>query len=214
MTEDDPVLDTGQGGVETLLAAEGLPWTSFRPQYIYGPKANKRTYLDWFFDRAARGLPMPIPGKGDQVISLTNAVDVASLMVSALGNPKAEGQVFNCATDAKVTLVEICDMVTQMAGYSLEMERLSPAEMEKEATSLRERAKDSVEKAKMEEQLLKEVDAPPKLFLMRYNPSDIEKLDKGMQFPFRNTPFYVDVTKAKQLLGWTPKHNLKDDLEW
>ncbi len=47
--------------VEELIANEGLPWTSFRPQYIYGPKTNKRDYLDYFFDRIVREKPVPIP---------------------------------------------------------------------------------------------------------------------------------------------------------
>jgi nucleoside-diphosphate-sugar epimerase len=42
------VKETGQRAVEELLAAKGLPWTSFRPQYIYGPKTNKRDYVDWY----------------------------------------------------------------------------------------------------------------------------------------------------------------------
>ena len=40
--KDDPEL---LRAVEELLAAEGLPWTSFRPQYIYGPNTNKRDYV-------------------------------------------------------------------------------------------------------------------------------------------------------------------------
>ena len=43
------VKETGQRAVEELLAAKGLPWTSFRPQYIYGPKTNKRDYVDWYY---------------------------------------------------------------------------------------------------------------------------------------------------------------------
>ena len=45
MKETDEVKATGQRAVEELLAAEGLPWTSFRPQYIYGPNTNKRDYV-------------------------------------------------------------------------------------------------------------------------------------------------------------------------
>ena len=77
MKESDEVKATGQRAVEELLAAEGLPWTSFRPQYIYGPKTNKRDYIDWFFDRVVREA-LPIPNGGDQLVSLTNSVDVAN----------------------------------------------------------------------------------------------------------------------------------------
>jgi nucleoside-diphosphate-sugar epimerase len=53
LLETDAVKETGQRKVELLAAELGLPWTSFRPQYIYGPKTNKRDYLDWFFDRVS-----------------------------------------------------------------------------------------------------------------------------------------------------------------
>ena len=41
---------------EELLGEKGLPFTCFRPQYIYGPKQGK-SYLAPFFDRACRELP-------------------------------------------------------------------------------------------------------------------------------------------------------------
>jgi hypothetical protein len=47
MIETDAVKETGQRQVELHAQELGLPWTSFRPQYIYGPKTNKRDYLDW-----------------------------------------------------------------------------------------------------------------------------------------------------------------------
>jgi nucleoside-diphosphate-sugar epimerase len=53
LLETDAVKETGQRKVELLAVELGLPWTSFRPQYIYGPKTNKRDYLDWFFDRVS-----------------------------------------------------------------------------------------------------------------------------------------------------------------
>jgi nucleoside-diphosphate-sugar epimerase len=80
--------------VEEYLAKLGLPWTSFRPQYIYGPKTNKRDYIDWFIDRIVRDRVCPLPGDGNQRASLTNVEDVASMMVSVVGKEDvAKGQV-------------------------------------------------------------------------------------------------------------------------
>jgi len=132
MKERDEVKATGQRAVEELLEAEGLPFTVFRPQYIYGPKTNKRDYIDWFFHRVTRGLPLPIPNNGDQIVSLTNAVDVAALLASALGNPAAIGEVFNCGTDAEVTYAELCDLVMAQVGTQVAVEAYDPADFDLE----------------------------------------------------------------------------------
>jgi len=81
MTEDTPIKDSaGQAQYEAYATQEGLPLVSFRPQYIYGPKSNKFDYIDWYFDRLVRELPLPIPADGTQKVSLTNSEDVASLV--------------------------------------------------------------------------------------------------------------------------------------
>jgi nucleoside-diphosphate-sugar epimerase len=72
--------DAGQAMLESYAVDIGLPLVSFRPQYIYGPKANKHDYIDWYFDRLVRELPLPIPGDGHQKVSLTHSEDVASLV--------------------------------------------------------------------------------------------------------------------------------------
>lgn len=65
-----------------------------RPQYIYGPLTNKRDYLDWFFDRVVHGLEfVPLPLHGDQLVALTHAEDVASMLASVVGNENAVNQV-------------------------------------------------------------------------------------------------------------------------
>lgn len=67
---------------------------AFRPQYIYGPLTNKRDYLDWFFDRVVHGLELiPLPLHGDQLVTLTHAEDVASMLASVVGNEGAVNQV-------------------------------------------------------------------------------------------------------------------------
>jgi len=117
MKEDGATKATGQRSVEEHLEGLGLPWTSFRPQYIYGPKTNKRDYLDWFIDRIVRGRACPLPGDGKQLASVTNCEDVASMMTSVVGNEAAAAkQVFNCGTDDLISYEELCNMVAKVAG--------------------------------------------------------------------------------------------------
>jgi len=166
LKESDDVKETGQRAVEKMLADQGLPWTSFRPQYIYGPYTNKRDYLDFFFNRAARNMPIPCPEGGEQGLCCTNAEDVAALLATPVANPAAVGEVFNCGTNEIVTYNKLIAMVGDCTGTKPEISY--------------------VDKDKAKE----------------------------LKFPFRPNPegFYVDVSKAKKTLGWSPTHSLAEDL--
>lgn len=109
---------TGQVLYEKYALENGLPFVSFRPQYIYGPKSNKWDYIDWYFDRLVRRVPLPIPGDGSQKVSLTNSEDVASLLASVLNNEAAavEQTYFNCGTNQLVTYDEVAKMCAEAAG--------------------------------------------------------------------------------------------------
>jgi NAD dependent epimerase/dehydratase family len=106
MDETTPIKESaGQNMYDQYAASLGLPLVSFRPQYIYGPKSNKHDYVDWFFDRLVRRLPLPIPGDGNQLVSLTNSEDVATLLASPLNDENAaiSQRYFNCGTDQLVS---------------------------------------------------------------------------------------------------------------
>lgn len=120
LSEDGPIKEppTGQREVEIAISqAFAGKWCAFRPQYIYGPHTNKRDYLDWFLGRAARGLPLPIPGDGSQRVSVTHCADVAALLASVVGQEgKAGGEVFNCGAPADVTYAQLCDAAAAACG--------------------------------------------------------------------------------------------------
>jgi len=119
MPETTPVKDSaGQNLFDKYAVEQGLPLVSFRPQYIYGPKSNKYTYIDWYFDRLVRELPLPIPGDGTQKVSLTCSEDVASLLCAPLNNEEAaiEQRFFNCGTDQLFSYDEVAYMCAEAAG--------------------------------------------------------------------------------------------------
>ncbi len=116
---------SGQAKLEAYAGTDlSLPLVSFRPQYIYGTKANKHDYLDWYFDRLVRKLPLPIPTPGTQMVSLTNSADVATLLASPLLNGKVEEAVeerfFNCGTDKLYTYDEVAYLCADAAGIPRE----------------------------------------------------------------------------------------------
>jgi nucleoside-diphosphate-sugar epimerase len=119
MAETTPIKDSaGQALFDNYAVEIGLPLVSFRPQYIYGPKANKYDYIDWYFDRLVRELPLPIPADGTQTVSLTNSEDVATVLASPLNDEAAaiKQRFFNCGTDQLVTYDEVAYLCAEAAG--------------------------------------------------------------------------------------------------
>jgi len=107
-TEESEVKLNDARKVELAVVASDLPHTFVRPQYIYGPKSNKR-YLDFFLGRVHRAVPIPLPLHGEQLLSLTHIDDAAALVALAVGHPAALNQVFNCASDRFVTYRGLCE---------------------------------------------------------------------------------------------------------
>jgi len=125
MPETTPTKDSaGQVQYENYAMESGLPFVSFRPQYIYGEKSNKWDYIDWYFDRLVRGQTLPIPAPGTQKVSLTNSADVASLLASVLNDEVAavEQTFFNCGTDELLTYDEVAKLCAEVAGTELNIQ--------------------------------------------------------------------------------------------
>ena len=107
----------GKHNTETYLATEGLPWTSIRPTYIYGPQ-NYNDLEAWFFDRIVRDRPIPIPGNGLHFTQFGHVQDLAKAMAAVLGNEKAIGQVYNISGDRYVTFAGLARACATAAGKS------------------------------------------------------------------------------------------------
>ena len=104
--EGDPVdpksRHKGKHETEAYLATQGVPFTSIRPTYIYGPQ-NYNDLEAWFFDRIVRDRPIPIPGNGVHFTQFGHVRDLAKAMISVLGNRRAIGKIYNVSGDRCVT---------------------------------------------------------------------------------------------------------------
>lgn len=111
--------DAGHAEVEAALAAGAggfASWASFRPQYLTGRGSNKDCE-EWFFDRLARGRPLPVPGAGCQLTVVSHAEDVAAMLAAAVAAPSAaHGGVFNAVADRAVTLDGFARLCAAAAG--------------------------------------------------------------------------------------------------
>jgi len=105
----------GKFETEDYLATQGVPFTSIRPVYIYGPQ-NYNPLESWFFDRIVRDRPVPIPGNGAHLTQLGHVQDLAKAMAAVLGNSQAIGQVYNISGDRAVTFDGLARACAAAAG--------------------------------------------------------------------------------------------------
>jgi nucleoside-diphosphate-sugar epimerase len=119
--EGDPVdpnsRHKGKHQTEAYLAESGIPWTSIRPTYIYGPQ-NYNDLEAWFFDRIGRDRPILIPGNGLHITQFGHVGDLAKAMAAVLGNEKAIGQIYNISGDRYVTFDGLVRACAVAAGKS------------------------------------------------------------------------------------------------
>ena len=119
--EGDPVdpksRHKGKHETEAYLTQLGLPFTSIRPTYIYGPR-NYNELEGWFFDRIVRDRPIPIPGNGLHITQLGHVKDLALAMTKVLGNKQAIGQIYNISGDRFVTFDGLARASAIAAGKS------------------------------------------------------------------------------------------------
>jgi nucleoside-diphosphate-sugar epimerase len=107
----------GKHETEAFLAQSGLPFTSIRPTYIYGP-SNYNELESWFFDRIVRDRPIPIPGNGMHITQLGHVKDLAKAMTKIVGNKQAIGQIYNVSGDRFVTFDGLARACAAAAGKS------------------------------------------------------------------------------------------------
>jgi len=107
----------GKAETEAYLIEQKIPFTVFRPTYIYGPQ-NYNDLEAWFFDRVVRDRPVPIPGNGQHITQFGHVQDLARAMVLAVGNPKALGQIYNVSGKSTVTFDGLARVCAAGAGKS------------------------------------------------------------------------------------------------
>lgn len=118
----------GKFATEDYLVAQGVPFTSVRPVYIYGPQ-NYNDVEAWFFDRIVRDRPLPIPGNGMALTQMGHVADLAQAMAAVLGNEKAIQQIYNISGEKAVSfdgLARACAIAAGKNPDNLELIHYEP----------------------------------------------------------------------------------------
>jgi len=122
LTEDSPL---GQSSwiwdyySASKIAAERLcqryqgAWTVVRPSWIYGPRDRHS------LPRSVKALKsgrIGILGRGDNLLNLVHAADVAEGSIRAANHPAARGQAYNLCSEGTITQREYLDTLADALG--------------------------------------------------------------------------------------------------
>ena len=125
----------GKAKTEFWLKAEGIPFTSFRPTYIYGP-GNYNPIEKWFFDRITNGRSIPVPLDGQAITQLGHVSDLASAISKSLETDKAINQIYNCSGTKAVTfkgLIETAILATGNKVSDFNLRSFDPSKLDSKA---------------------------------------------------------------------------------
>ena len=123
----------GKFETEDWLIKEGVPFTSFRPTYIYGPN-NYNKIENWFFERIINKQKIPIPGDGLLLTQLGHVSDLTDAMIKSIETEKTKNQIYNCSGEKGVTIkgliqtcAEVCNVEISKADlYPFDFKKLDP----------------------------------------------------------------------------------------
>ncbi|KKZ11914.1 MAG: 3-beta hydroxysteroid dehydrogenase [Candidatus Synechococcus spongiarum SP3] len=125
----------GKAETEAWLRREGIPFTSFRPTYIYGP-GNYNPIESWFFARILANRPVPLPGDGQLITQLGHVDDLAEAMARSLEVDTSTNRIYNCSGAMGVTFRGLAAAAAQACGRSpeqVELRSFDPCLLEQKA---------------------------------------------------------------------------------
>jgi UDP-glucose 4-epimerase len=94
----------------------GLPTTILRYFHVFGSRQDSSDVggvVSIFFRHALAGEDLSVTGDGSQLRAFTHVSDVARINLLAAMSPVAIGQIYNCASDARVTIRELAEAVVE-----------------------------------------------------------------------------------------------------
>ena len=125
----------GKAKTESWLKAEGIPFTSFRPTYIYGP-GNYNPIEKWFFDRITNCRSIPVPFDGQVITQLGHVSDLAEAISKSLQTDKSINQIYNCSGSKAVSfkgLIETAILATGNKVSDFNLRSFDPSKLDPKA---------------------------------------------------------------------------------
>ena len=134
LSEDSPIdphsRHKGKFETENWLIEQKIPFTSFRPTYIYGPE-NYNKIENWFFERLFHLKKIPIPGDGSLITQLGHVSDLSDVMIKCLDFEKSKNAIYNCSGEKGVTIKGLIYMCAEVCGLNKNDISLNKFDIEK-----------------------------------------------------------------------------------
>jgi UDP-glucose 4-epimerase len=130
-TEKRPVSPYGitKSAMEDLAAvyhdSHGVPAVGLRYFTVYGPRQRPDMAFSRFFARVMAGEPVPVFGTGEQIRDFTYIDDIVEGTVAALEHG-VPGRAYNLGGGTPVRLIEAIELIGEIAGRALRIERRDP----------------------------------------------------------------------------------------
>ena len=105
----------GKLDTEKYLVESGIPFTSIRPTYIYGPM-NYNPVEEYFFARHHHGRPVCVPEHGQHVTGLGHVEDLATAMANVIGKDVVKGKIYNVQDAQSVTFEGLAKLTAEAMG--------------------------------------------------------------------------------------------------
>ncbi len=122
----------GKAETEEWLSREEIPFTSFRPTYIYGP-GNYNPIERWFFDRIVNKHPVPVPKEKNTITQLGHVNDLAEAMVTSLDIDSSKNRIYNCSGKFGVTfqeLIKAASIACNVDPQTVEIREFDPSSLD------------------------------------------------------------------------------------
>jgi len=99
------------------LINQKIPFTSFRPTYIYGP-GNYNKIENWFFERLFTKKSIPIPGDGSLITQLGHVSDLTDVMIRCMNFENSKNNIYNCSGEKGVTIKGLIYFCAKVLGLN------------------------------------------------------------------------------------------------
>ncbi len=118
-----------------LQKTEGIPVTTLRPSFVYGPN-NGFDREAWFWDRIVADRPVIVPGDGSRPMQWVLAADVARAGLAAAARPASAGAAYDLGCYPAITQEEFVHTLARAAGKTVRIVKVPRERLEAAGGSL------------------------------------------------------------------------------
>ncbi len=104
----------------------GLPTTSLRLVYVYGPHNNLKQREHTFFARITHGRKLIIPGDGQRLLHFIHVDDLAAAFAAVPSQKQAAGQIYTIGANEMITVNGYLQTLSKVMNKEVEVIHVDP----------------------------------------------------------------------------------------